>query len=53
MRNALAYFASLCDEGKMVFQRCHQVGQKVTIAARSIIRTNGADLKPSILELQV
>jgi hypothetical protein len=29
-----------------------QMGQKVTLSARSIIQTSGADLKPSVLELQ-
>lgn len=29
-----------------------RVGQKVTIAARSIVSTKGAGLKPSVLELQ-
>ncbi len=29
-----------------------QMGQKVTLSARSIVNTSGADLKPSVLELQ-
>ena len=29
-----------------------QMGQKVTLSARSIVHTSGADLKPSVLELQ-